>query len=289
LLRPAAPRSGAPAWSLDALAGIGLLTKENNHYGLTPPAAEFLVAGSPNYVGDMLTLQRIWDSWGRLTEVVRNGNTAPPVESKAEAEEFFPKLIRGLHVMNLPLARATAEVLGAGGKRRGMHVIDAGAGSGVWGIGIAEADRQARVTAQDYPGVLEHTRQYVKRHGLEDRFEYLAGDLKSVDFGRNRYDLALLGNIVHSEGERASRDLFRRIARSLRPGGTIVVIDMVPNDERSGPVFPLLFALNMLVNTGHGDTYTVAEYTEWLREAGFDGIEAVDIGSHSPIIVAAKA
>ena len=164
-------------------------------------------------------------------------------------------------------------------------MLDVAAGSGVWGIAFAEADAEARVTAQDFPGVLPTTREYVRRHGLEERFDFLAGDLREVDFGEGRYDVAVLGNIVHSEGEDSSRDLFRRLRRALKDGGRIVVIDMLPNDARTGPPYQLIFALNMLVNTERGDTYTLAEYTAWLNDAGFARVETADIGSHSPAVI----
>ena len=92
--------------------------------------------------------------------------------------------------------------------------------------------------------MFETTREYLKRHGVEDRYDFLPGDLKQVDFGEDRFDLALLGNIVHSEGERSSRDLFKRLRTALSPGGRLVIIDMVPNDERTGPPFALLCALH---------------------------------------------
>ncbi|EQD30286.1 methyltransferase type 12, partial [mine drainage metagenome] len=157
-----------------------------------------------------------------------------------------------------------------------------------WGIAMAEADREARITAQDFPALLEVTREYLRRHGVEAQFEFLPGDLKQVDFGANRFDVALLGNIVHSEGERSSRDLFKRLHRALGPQGRIVIIDMIPNEDRSGPPFPVFFALNMLVNTLEGDTYTLGEYTRWLTEAGFTKVETADVGSHSPIIIGTK-
>src|SRR5947209_20423306 len=104
-----------------------------------------------------------------------------------------------------------------------MSVIDIACGSGIWGIAVAEADKEARITAQDFPGLFETTRAYLKRHGVEDRYDFLPGDLKEVDFGENRYDLALLGNIVHSEGEASSQDLFKRLYRALKPGGRMVI------------------------------------------------------------------
>jgi hypothetical protein len=60
---------------------------------------------------------------------------------------------------------------------------------------------------------------------------------------------------------------------------------MIPNDARTAPPYALTFAINMLVNTEVGDTYTLAEYTAWLNEAGFPRVETADIGSHSPVII----
>jgi ubiquinone/menaquinone biosynthesis C-methylase UbiE len=153
---------------------------------------------------------------------------------------------------------------------------------------MAEADSAAAVTLQDFPALLEVTREYARRHGVADRCTYLPGDLKRLAFAEQCYDLALLGNIVHSEGEASSRDLFRRLHRALRPQGRLAIIDILPNDERTAPAYPLVFALNMLVNTATGDTYTLAEYRRWLTEAGFVRVETADVGSHSPVVVAVK-
>ncbi|HZT60152.1 MAG TPA: methyltransferase [Pyrinomonadaceae bacterium] len=270
---------------LDTLTSFGLLTKAGGRYELTPHARQYLVRESADYVGGLAESGALLDSWSHLTECVRTGKPFRRVEERQMAEEFFPMLVRTLHVLHREPARRTAEALGAGSDAKGLRVLDVACGTGVWGIAFAEADPQTRVTAQDFPGVLPTTREYVERHGLSERFDYLAGDLKEVDFGEAQYDVALLGNIVHSEGERSSRELFRKLRRALRAGGRVVVIDMIPNDARTAPPHALAFALNMLLNTEVGDTYTRAEYTEWLNEAGFPRVETADIGSHSPVII----
>jgi ubiquinone/menaquinone biosynthesis C-methylase UbiE len=273
---------------LDALVGLQLLSKSKEGYALTPLSEKYLVRSSPTYVGTMMETERMWNTWGHLTEVVRTGKPVRAIEEKEVAEEFFPMLVRSLHVMNSEPARRLASALGAGQTHRGLRVVDIACGSAVWGIAIAEADKEAHVTAQDFPGVFEVTREFVKRHHVEDRFDYLPGDLKEVNFGEDRFDLAILGNIVHSEGEHSSRDLFKRLHRALRAGGRLAILEMVPNDERTGPPFALLFALNMLVNTEEGGTYTLSEYTAWLKDAGFARTETADIGTHSPAIIAVK-
>jgi ubiquinone/menaquinone biosynthesis C-methylase UbiE len=273
---------------LDALTGFELLTKQDDHYTLAPLAAEFLVRDRPNYMGAVLENNFLMDSWSHLADIVRTGNAAHRVERQQEAEQFFPRLVRSLHVMNREPARRLAAALGAGTASQGLEVLDVACGSGVWGIAIAEADSRSRVTANDFPVVLETTREYLRRHDVERQFDFLPGDLKGTDLGESRFDLALLGNVLHSEGEASSRDLLRRLARALKPVGRVAIIDMVPNDERTGPPFPLLFAINMLVHTTEGDTFTLAEYMEWLREAGFNKVETVEIGGASPAIVATR-
>ncbi len=273
---------------LDSLIALQLLTKNGDIYELTSLSEQCLVKGKDDYVGALWETNNMWDAWGGLTEIIKEGKPRHTVESQEIAEMFFPILVKSLHVVSRNSAKLTAEVLGAGTTHQGLSVLDVACGSGVWGIAIAEADNHAKLTMQDFPAVLEHTKEYLKRHNVLDRTDYISGDLKEVDFGEERFDIALLGNIVHSEGEESSKDLFKRIHRSLKPNGKIVVIDMIPNDERTAPPFPLFFALNMFINTSIGDCYTLSEYTAWLNKAGFSKIETADIASHSPLIIGIK-
>jgi ubiquinone/menaquinone biosynthesis C-methylase UbiE len=268
---------------LDALCAFGLATKSGGSYGLTPLSAEYLVKGKDSYMGAMMESDLMWDSWTHLTDIVKNGQPEKRVESKKDAEAFFPTLVRSLHVMNKEPARRTAEIL-----KGAKSVLDVACGSGIWGISCAEADKSVKMTASDFPGVLEVTKEYAKKHGVADRVDYLPGDLKTVDYGKEKFDAAILGNIVHSEGEKSSRALFKKLHAALKPGGKCVIVDMVPNDERTGPPFPVLFAINMLLHTTEGDVYTLAEYRAWLEDAGFKRVETADIGSHSPLVIGIK-
>jgi ubiquinone/menaquinone biosynthesis C-methylase UbiE len=275
---------------LDALRGFELLAKHKDAYALSPMAAKFLVRDSPDYVGAMLEDDSHWEGWSKLAEAVRTGKPMHAVFDPAEAERFFSVLTRSLHVQNRLPSQRLAKTLGVGTKHQGLRVLDVGCGSGVWGIAIAEADSQARVIAQDLPKVLEQTRKYLERHKVTSQYDFLPGDLHKVALPAGEYDVALLGHIVHGESAAVARDLFKRLYQALKPGGRLAIIDMIPNDERSGPPFPLIFALNMLVHTDAGDTYTFNEYRDWLREAGFSSVEMADFGDRSGVaaIIAQK-
>jgi ubiquinone/menaquinone biosynthesis C-methylase UbiE len=275
---------------LDALVPLGLLAKRADRYALTPLSEHCLVKGKPAYIGAALVQphRRMLASWDQLAESVRTGKPLSVVEEQKAAEEFFPDLVRWLHVSNAEAARRLAEALRSKTPKNPV-VLDVACGSGIWSISFAQAEPTAQVIANDYPKVLETvTRGYVEREGVSARYRYAPGDIKEIQLPAESCDLILLGNIVHSEGVAASRAIFRKCFELLKPGGQVAIIDMIPNDERTGPPFALIFALNMLVNTATGSTYTLPEYRSWLAEAGFGEVTTVDVASHSPVIVARK-
>jgi hypothetical protein len=50
----------------------------------------------------------------------------------------------------------------------------------------------------------------------------------------------------------------------------------------------LLFAVNMLVNTEAGATFTFAEMSAWLRGAGFTDPRLLDVPAVSPLVLATR-
>jgi len=88
-------------------------------------------------------------------------------------------------------------------------VLDLAAGSGVWGIALAQSSGRVAVTAVDWGDVLPVTEKMVARFGLSERFSFVAGDLMEADFGHG-HNVATLGHILHSEGEARSRTLLKK-------------------------------------------------------------------------------
>ena len=141
--------------------------------------------------------------------------------------------------------------------------------------------------AVDWPGVLEITRQVARRHGVAERLTTAPGDLLEADFGHS-HQVATIGHILHSEGVARSRSLLRRTFAALGSGGTVAIMEFLCDDERRGPAPPLMFAVNMLVHTDAGDTFTFAEISQWLRESGFVNPRLLEVPAVSPLILATK-
>jgi len=206
-------------------------------------------------------------------------------DSEKEVPEFFRELVKPLFNINFAPATALASELKT--IREIDSVLDLGAGSGVWGIVLAAHFPEARVTAVDFPAVLEVTKQTAEKHGVADRFRFSAGDLLTADFGAD-YDLAVLGHILHSEGEKRSRQLLAKVFNSLAAGGTIAIAEWLVNKTRTAPASSLMFAVNMLVHTKEGDTFSFEEINIWSSEVGFRDARLLDAPGVSPLILATK-
>lgn len=275
---------------LDAMVSLGLVVRLNGKHTLAPDAATFLVEGGPAYIGGLLTLLagETADGWRNLTATVRNGESPSHLDEPADGVAFWEKLIDPLFNLNFMAAGTLGKELARLHPTGTYSVLDVAAGSGVWGIGAAQADERARVTALDLDTSLAHARARVEKMGLGSRFGFTPGDLREVDMGSARYDAAILGHICHSEGAVQTQKLFAKLARALKPGGTLAIAEFLVAPDRSGPPSGTIFALNMLAMTKEGDTYSVPQLTGWLAEAGFDRVRELPAPAPSPLVLATK-
>jgi len=277
------------AYLLDALTAIGYLHKTGSYYGLQPVSATFLVRGKSAYMGALAqALSLTWDAWKDLTETVRSGRSVEAVNIAEKGKEFFPKLVASIFPGNFAASAAAVSRLPEKERRKIHRILDVGAGSGAWSLAFAQAIPQARVTTVDFPEMTPITREFAEKFGVAARYEYHEGDLRQVDFGHDAYDLVILGHIVHSEGETHGKELLRKCYRALRPGGTLLIGEYVPNDARTGPAMPLLFGLNMLLQTEEGNVFTLREYRAWLKTAGFRKVATIPVPPPSTVILATK-
>jgi precorrin-6B methylase 2 len=275
----------------DVLVGFRLLARDDTgHYALTPESDAFLVSNQPRFIGGIFrhVSAQLLPNWLHLADIVGSGKPARMVHVAGEGAVFFAEFVEDIFPLSYPAARALAGALDLARASTPVSVLDLGAGSGVWGIALAQASPHVTVRAVDWPEVLPVTRRVAERFGLGDRLTTVAGDLFEADFG-SAHQVATLGHILHSEGVERSRALLRRTHAALAPGGTIAIAEFLVDADRRSPIGGLIFAVNMLVNTEAGGTYTFEEIAGWLTEAGFTNPRQLPAPGPSPLILATRS
>ena len=274
---------------LNALVGLDVLAKdEAGRYALTEESATFLVSGKPTFHGAffLLTSEAMLSSWGKLHEIMRTGRPPHCINREQDGVAFFQRFVEDIFPIHYAGAQALAQALDPPKADSLVWVLDLAAGSGVWSIALAQHSPQVRVTAVDWPGVIAITQKVTTRRGVADRYTFVAGDLHEADFGQG-HAIAILGHILHSEGEERSRWLLRKTFDALTPGGTIAIAEILVDAERRAAVPALIFAVNMLVNSDQGDTFTFEEIRGWLQDAGFEQVRTVEAPGLAPLLILA--
>lgn len=245
----------------------GLLQKSGDTYRLTPEAAMFLDRASNAYFGGTMKFLNgpIAPFFTRLTQAVRNGGCETTGTVVTEFEGWVP-FAQAMGAMMFPAAQAIANLLGP----VYGSVLDVAAGHGLFGIVIAQKNPGARITALDWPKVIDVARENAKQMGVNDRYSTIIGDAFTVDL-KGPYDVILLTNLLHHFSESECIGLLKRLRAALRPGGRLVTLEFVPNEDRVSPPVSATFPLVMLATTAKGDAYTFAELDRMFRAAGFGG------------------
>jgi SAM-dependent methyltransferase len=253
---------------MNALVALGLLEKRDGQFSNSPLAAKYLVKGRPEYMGGLGHTNHLWDTWSRMTEVVRTGHPAGLAATNDRGDDWLRPFIAAMHFRARQNAGELVGLLELDGVSR---VLDVGGGSGAYATSFVRARRGIAAVVFDLPSVLPLTRMYIAEEGLAAQVTTIAGDYLTEPLG-DGYDLVFMSAVIHSNAAADNRLLFRKAAAALNSGGQLVVQDFLVNEERDGPLMATLFALNMLVGTPEGDTYTESEVRSWMTEAGFRSI-----------------
>ena len=163
-----------------------------------------------------------------------------------------------------------------------------GGASGTWTLAFLRAVPAATATIFDLPDAIEQARARLAGTEFAARVTLVPGDFY-VDQLPGGADFAWVSAICHQHSRRHNRELFAKVFKALLPGGRIAVRDIVMAPCRTKPLQGALFAINMLVNTESGGTFTFEEYAEDLQAAGFERPRlAVEDEAMSSVVVAEK-
>lgn len=272
---------------LDALASIGLLRKAGDAYSAPEELRTLLGSHGPGSVLGMTQHQaNCLRRWSRIADVVKAGRRLEGGPSIRGEEGDHAAFIEAMDNLASTMA---ADVVAGLRDIEFRHLLDVGGASGSYTMAFLRQRGDCRATLFDLPPVIPMAERRLAEAGLLERVRLVPGDYLEDPLPEG-CDFAWLSAIVHQNSREQNRALFRRVSRALAPGGRVAIRDIVMEPSRVEPVAGAVFAVNMLVGTEGGGTFTLEETREDLEAAGFEKVRLLhrDPGMNS-IVVAEKA
>ena len=269
---------------LDCLVPLGLLKINSDHYENTEKGA-YLSSNHPETVLPMVIhLNHLWMSWSDLTDIVKKG---PDRESSAGLKFSDTEWKAFVGAMHVAARSLSLEIADSYNLKPFKRLLDVGGASGTYTIAFLRKNPRMKAIIFELEEVIPLAQEKIKAEGLSKRAELVAGDFYEDELPKG-CDLALLSAIIHQNSREENLHLYQRVYRALEPGGTILIRDHVMDESRTTPPAGALFAINMLVNTRSGDTYTFPEIKESLEKAGFINVKLIRTGEKMDCLVEAR-
>lgn len=244
--------------TLDAMVELGYLERVEGQYEIANRALGFVAKADVRSIGSVPHALDCVERWIRLPETMTTGE--PP-----EPPEDWTVNVAGT-MANADDAAVRASVTAAVHREPDAdRVLDVGGGPGVFAKEFVR--RGFDVTLVDRPEVIEIDRRFLEHEPIDLVDGDITGDLPEG------FDLVFCSRVAHALGPAENRRLLANAYDALEPGGAVVLVDKVRGRAHDAA----LFGAHMLAQTANGDTYTEAQFTDWLEAAGFEAVEVRDV------------
>ena len=259
---------------LQALAGMAFVERRGDRYELNDTSRRYLTSsGAATMAALVPVAPGPLDNWAKLTETVRQGRPARPIEDDPVA--FYGPLVKGTFATILRCAQRADRQLSYSTLRE-PRVLDLAAGLAPWTIAVLTSNPGATAVVNDFPEVLEAAESLLADHLLTDRVELRPGDLHQIALERDHYDLAVLGHVCRAEPDRLGRELVGRAAAALRPGGRLLLADYFLDRQVELDPHTAMMNVTISASTREGRCRTADEYAAWMRSGGMRNIRLIE-------------
>jgi 2-polyprenyl-3-methyl-5-hydroxy-6-metoxy-1,4-benzoquinol methylase len=257
--------AGATEKLLNLLVGMRhVAIARDGRYRLTSRSRRWLTgAGS---VRDSILMKELEWRWIEgLDEFVRTGRQHDVHDAMSHEEwALYQRGMRSNAGVIAPLIAGRIPVPEGAG-----DLLDIGGSHGYFSVALCRRHPALRATVLDLPSAVEHAAPLLAAEGMGHRITLRAGDALTDDLGAEAYDVILMASLVHHFDDATNRDLVRRAAAALRPGGVLAIFEAVRLEPRRndqvGAFFDLYFAM-----TSRAGLWTYEEMAGWQRAAGLE-------------------
>lgn len=266
---------------LVACTALGLLNRKDGKYSNNELSDAFLVKGRERYQGGIVSMFDDWYMpWAGLPDSVVTGKPAvhKPHDISDEATRNY---IMGMHHRGVGQAYLLADTVDLRGRER---LLDIAGGPGTFTIFLCKKTPGLKGVVFDLPQTLKITREIIKMYHAGDQVTTREGDYLKDGFGEG-YDAVLLSSMMNQESPEVNKRTFKKAFDSMVSGGLLILQEQMLNSDKTGPLLSALIGVNQLIHTPAGAAYSDREISDWLKEAGFRGIEFKSLSQPSPFTV----
>jgi len=260
---------------LNAMVAFGLLKKDSGKYFNTEIAATFLVKGAPEYFGDYISIVNgVYGTWGLYEKVIRENRSLPLFQSESadtggmldrEPVHQVRRIMLAQEQFSYRQAVCLPKVYNF---TRHTRMLDVGGGTGIFSIMAVRANARLKSIVFDVPAVCAVARERISHYKVAKKVKTMEGNILKDDFPPGA-DVALISTVLDGYDEPECRGILKKIFAALEPRGVVIVNEMMLNEERTQPLFPAIFSLELMVERNTGDSRTVKEIREWMKAAGY--------------------
>lgn len=269
---------------LNALCGLSYLTKKQEWFTVSPAVKKVFTQKEFPLLKEWLHHEwRLLNRWIHLPEVIRSGKSYREPEKKSLHRNHRNFILSMAH-REKQNVRSVVKKINLNGCH---HMLDLGGGPGLFAAAFVEKYPQLHATIFDTPDTAPIARQFFAKSTAKNRLRFMAGDFLTDPIGSG-YDAVLLSSVLHIYSPTENQKLLRKVYQSLRPGGKIFIRDFLLNQQKTSPLIGVLFAVNMLINTMRGNTYSFAEMKSWIKKAGFKNIKKKSLEGRMLLLEAHK-
>jgi SAM-dependent methyltransferase len=269
---------------LDCLVALDFLKKKGDTYSVTEKGARLSSRHPETLLPMVCHMNDIWKNWSTLTDTVRAGVNRRLKPGTSFSDEEMKAFIGAMHSGGLRLSQSIADAYDTG---RFNRLLDIGGASGTYTMAFLRNNPRLRAVIFDLKDVVPLSRERIRGAGFSERVDFAIGDFYKDELPGG-CDLALLSAIIHQNSASENLALYRKVYRALEPGGVLLIRDHIMDESRTEPPEGALFAINMLVNTRGGDTYTFREASDALKKAGFGNIVLLRTGRKMDCLIEAR-
>lgn len=252
---------------LVALTGAEYLRYDKGRFSLAPVARKWLLKDTKGSVRDAVLFR--YFVWDRLTHYEDYIRTGTPIGMHEEGKLTPEQWEEYQHAMRATANVTARELAWRMPMPRGARaMLDIGGSHGYYSVALCRRYPALRSTILELPEALAAAVPILAKEGMGSRVVHQVGDALKDDFGTGTYDLVLISNVVHIFDDEQNRDLMRRVAQALRPGGYVAVQEPIrPGSPNEAGQFGALADLYWALGNTSG-TWSYEEIADWQQAAG---------------------